>query len=141
MKEKLDPMKFYNKVEELNKQAFEEAVALLKQSDNGRFIALRCDEDDFFDATADGRVPIGVYGVGLDENDHIKIKAFVGDVGYGFDDEDFPSGWVDVTENKGLLDNSCYPAMYCFVAKHIDKAVPWEDAENVSWDSDEEFDE
>lgn len=128
-------MKFFNKVEELNKQALEEAVALLKQSEKGKFIAVRYDNGDLFDTTSAGNVPIGIYGVGLDENDHIKIKAVVTYIGEGYCEEDYPSRWVDITEEKDYsIDSSCYPAMYRFVAQYIDRAVPWEEVENATFE-------
>ncbi len=130
MEQNIDSSKFINQVTELYAQALEEAIALLKNNENGRYIAI-ADWEDEVSAVSYDDVPISIWGVGLNDEDHICVKAFVDNVGYGHTEDDFPQGWTDITVEK--INASCYPELYRFVADNIDKAMSKEDADNVEW--------
>ena len=127
----MESNKFIDKVNELYEQALEEAIALLKNSEKGRYIAIPNWEDEV-SAKSWNDVPISIWGVGLNDDMHICVKAFVDNVGYGFDDEDFPQEWTDITVEK--INASSYPELYRFVADNIDKAMSKEAADNVEWE-------
>ena len=127
---KMESKKLINQVNELYQKALEETIELLKNCSTGKYIAIPDWQDCFQTVTGDD-VPISVWAVGLNDQDHICLKAFVNNVGYGFDDEDFPEGWVDM-EKKGMCSSS-YPELYRFVSDNIDSATSKEDADKVKW--------
>ena len=127
---KMESKKFINQVNELYQKALEETIELLKNCSTGKYIAISGWQDGFQTVTGDD-VPISVWAVGLNDQDHICLKAFVDNVGYGFDDEDFPEGWVDMAK-KGMCSSS-YPELYRFVSDNIDSATSKEDADKVKW--------
>lgn len=131
MEQNIDSSKFINQVTVLYAQALEEAIALLKNCENGRYIAIPNWEDEVA-ASSWNDVPISIWGVGLNDDKHICVKAFVDNVGYGHTEDDFPQGWTDITVEK--INASCYPELYRFVADNIDKAMSKEDADNVKWE-------
>ena len=130
MEQNIDSSKFINQVNELNAQALAEAIALLKNNENGRYIAI-ADWEDEVSAVSYDDVPISIWGVGVNDEDHICVKAFVDNVGYGHSEDDFPQDWTDITVEK--INASCYPELYRFVADNIDKAMSKEDADKVEW--------
>ena len=130
MEQNIDSSKFINQVKELNAQALAEAIALLKNNENGRYIAI-ADWEDEVSAVSYDDVPISIWGVGVNDEDHICVKAFVDNVGYGHSEDDFPQDWTDITVEK--INASCYPELYRFVADNIDKAMSKEDADKVEW--------
>lgn len=107
-----------------------EAIALLKNNENGRYIAI-ADWEDEVSAVSYDDVPISIWGVGVNDEDHICVKAFVDNVGYGHTEDDFPQDWTDITVEK--INASCYPELYRFVADNIYKAMSKEDADKVEW--------
>lgn len=127
----IEPRKFLNQVEELYQQAREETIVLLKNSQSGTFIAIPNWEDEV-DTVSSNDVPIGIWAVGLNDDNHLCIKAIVLDVGYGHDEEDYPAGWVDITTDD--IQMSSYPDLYRFVAEHIAIATTKEEADKVEWD-------
>ncbi len=127
----MESSKFIKQVEALYAQALEEAIGLLKSSENGRYIAIP-DWEDEVSAVSWDDVPISIWGVGLNDEDHICVKAFVDNVGYGHTEDDFPGEWTDITEVK--INSSSYPELYRFVADNIDKTMSKEDADNVEWE-------
>lgn len=131
MEQNIDSSKFINQVTELYAAALAEAIALLKNNENGRYIAI-ADWEDEVSAVSYDDVPISIWGVGLNDEDHICVKAFVNNVGYGHTEDDFPQDWTDITVEK--INASCYPELYRFVADNIDKAMSKEDADNVEWE-------
>lgn len=130
MEKNIDSSKFVKQVEELNAQALDEAIALLKNNENGRYIAI-ADWEDEVSAVSYDDVPISIWGVGVNDEDHICVKAFVDNVGYGHSEDDFPQDWTDITVEK--INASCYPELYRFVADNIYKAMSKEDADKVEW--------
>lgn len=130
MMEKPESKKFINQVNELYQKALEETIELLKKCSTGKYIAIP-DWQDGFRTVTDDEVPISAWAVGLNDQDHICLKAFVDNVGYGFDDEDFPEGWVDMT--KVGMCSSSYPELYRFVSDNIDSATSKKDADKVKW--------
>ena len=127
----MESSKFINQVNDLYAKALEEAIALLKNSENGRYIAIPNWEDEV-GAISWNDVPISIWGVGLNDDDHICVRAFVNHVGYGYTEDDFPEGWTDITVEK--INTSSYPELYRFVADNIDKAMSKEGADNVEWE-------
>ena len=130
MEKNIDQSKFIKQVKELNAQALAEAIALLKNNENGRYIAI-ADWEDEVSAVSYDDVPISIWGVGVNDEDHICVKAFVDNVGYGHTEDDFPQDWTDITVEK--INASCYPELYRFVADNIYKAMSKEDADKVEW--------
>ncbi len=131
MEKNIDSSKFINQVTELYAAALAETIALLKNNENGRYIAIPNWEDEVA-ATSWNEVPISIWGVGLNDEDHICVKAFVDNLGYGHTEDDFPQDWTDITVEK--INSSSYPELYRFVADNIDKAMSKEDADNVEWE-------
>ena len=131
MERNIDSNKYVQQVNELCEQALAETIDLLKNSEKGRYIALANWEDEVSAVSYDD-VPISIWGVGVNDEDHICVKAFVDNVGYGHSEDDFPQDWTDITVEK--INASSYPELYRFVADNIDHAMTKEDADDVEWD-------
>lgn len=131
MERNIDSNKYVKQVNELYEQALAETIELLKNSEKGRYIALANWEDEVSAISYDD-VPISIWGVGVNDEDHICVKAFVDNVGYGHSEDDFPQDWTDITVEK--INASSYPELYRFVADNIDQAMSKEDADDVEWD-------
>lgn len=131
MERNIDSNKYVKQVNELCEQALAETIDLLKNSEKGRYIALANWEDEV-SAVSWNDVPISIWGVGVNDEDHICVKAFVDNVGYGHSEDDFPQDWTDITVEK--INASSYPELYRFVADNIDQAMSKEDADDVEWD-------
>lgn len=131
MERNIDSNKYVKQLNELCEKALAETIDLLKNSENGRYIALANWEDEVSAVSYDD-VPISIWGVGVNDEDHICVKAFVDNVGYGHSEDDFPQDWTDITVEK--INASCYPDLYRFVADNIDQAMSKEDADDVEWD-------
>ena len=69
MEKNIDSGKFINQVTELYAAALAEAIALLKNNENGRYIAIPNWEDEV-PATSWNDVPISIWGVGLNDDEH-----------------------------------------------------------------------
>ena len=72
----MESNKFINQVNELYETALAETIALLKNCENGRYIAIPNWEDEVA-ATSWNDVPISIWGVGLNDDEHICVRAFV----------------------------------------------------------------
>lgn len=131
MMEKIESKKFINQVDEIYQKALEETIELLKKCSTGKYIAIPDWEDEVNTITSND-VPINIWGVGLNDQNHICIKAFVDNVGYGYTEDDFPEDWVDITEDE--IRNWSYPHLYRFVSDNIDSATSKEDADKVEWE-------
>jgi hypothetical protein len=131
MKETIESKKFINQVDEIYQKALVETIELLKKCSKGKYIAIPNWEDEV-NTIAYEDVPINIWGVGLNDKDHICIKAFVDNVGYGHSDDDFPDDWTDITEDE--IRTWSYPHLYRFVADNIDAATDKETADNVEWE-------
>jgi hypothetical protein len=131
MEQNIESSKFIKQVDDLYATALEETIALLKNSEKGRYIAIPNWEDEVA-ATSWNDVPISIWGVGLNDDNHICVKAFVNNVGYGYSEDDFPEEWTDITVER--INTSSYPELFRFVADNIDKAMSREDADKVEWD-------
>ena len=103
----------------------------MKKCSTGKYIAIPDWEDEVNTITSND-VPINIWGVGLNDQNHICIKAFVDNVGYGYAEDDFPEDWVDITEDE--IRNWSYPHLYRFVSDNIDSATSKEDADKVEWE-------
>lgn len=131
MKEELDSQKFTKQAEELYKNALEATIELLKNNPKGRYIVIP-NWDDEVDTTSLDDVFISIYGVGLNTENHICVKAKVDYVGYGHTEEDFPKGWTGVDE----IHPSSYPDIYRFVVDNITAATDKATADAVKWDEE-----
>ena len=131
MERNIDSNKYVKQVNELYEQALAETIELLKNNEKGRYIAIANWEDEVSAISYDD-VPISIWGVGVNDEDHICVKAFVDNVGYGHSEDDFPQDWTDITVEK--INASSYPELYRFVADNIDQAMSKEDADDVEWD-------
>ena len=89
MERNIDSNKYVKQLNELCEQALAETIDLLKNSEKGRYIALANWEDEV-SAVSWNDVPISIWGVGVNDEDHICVKAFVDNVGYGHSEDDFP---------------------------------------------------
>ena len=128
MEKNIDPKKFINQADEVYQNALNATIELLKNNGTKRYVAIP-DFDDEVSAYSEDDVPIGIWGVGLNDDDHICIKAIVYNVGYGYTEDEFPTEWVDITETK--IYPTSYPDIYRFVAEHLDSALDKEAAEIV----------
>ncbi len=126
-----DSQKFLRQVEEIYQKALEAAIDLLKANGDKRYIG-KPDCEDLFDADSIDGVPLSVLGVGLNEKDHICIKAIVDDIGYGYDGSEYPKDWADITEDT--IRASAFPELYRFVSDNLDAAMDKEAVDNLAWD-------
>jgi len=124
---------FNNIVKDACEQALAASVEVLKKSTTGRFIAIP-DWEDEVSATAGNEIPISIWAVGLNEQDHLCIKAFVDNVGYGYSDDDFPQDWVDINDPDAFFSEKCYPDLYRFIVDNLDKATSQEEADKVEFE-------
>ena len=128
MNEKIDSQKFINQAEEIYQKALDATIELLKNSSKRQYVVCP-DLVDEVDTWSGDEVPIAIWGVGLNDEGHICIKAFVLDAGYGFSEEDFPEEWIDITKEE--IHKTSYPEIYRFVADNIDSAIDWTSAEEI----------
>ena len=129
---------YYNSiVKDACAQALEASIEALKNSTTGRYIAIP-DWEDEVSATAGNDIPISIWAVGLNEQDHLCIKAFVYNAGYGYSEDDFPEGWVDINDPHAYISETSYPDLYRFIVDNLDKATSQEEADKVEWEEDEE---
>lgn len=127
MNTEINPEKYVEIVNKANEEALTAAIELLKNVEGNKYIAFE-DFEDAFPATSTNEIPIGVFGVGLGEDGDICVNAMVENQGYGFAEEDFPQDWVSISELKA----DCYPYLYQFVAKNIDRTISKEEADSVA---------
>ena len=73
--EKLDGKKFINQAEALYEQALTETKELLKNNPNGAFIAIP-DYEDVILSMNSNDLGLEIWAVGVNEKDHICIKAY-----------------------------------------------------------------
>ena len=126
---------FNNIVKDACEQALTASIEVLKNSKTGRFIAIP-DWEDEVSATAGNDIPISIWAVGLNEQDHLCIKAFVDNVGYGYSDDDFPQDWVDINDPDAFFSEKSYPDLYRFIVDNLDKATSQEEADKVEFDDE-----
>lgn len=136
MKE-LDNLKFVNLVKALNKQALQEAKDLLKNNPNGAFIAIPDYEDEVLSKNMD-EYGLEIWAVGVNDQDHICIKAYENQPGDCSVEEWHDLEWVDIEDGDidHKIDETCYPDLYRFVAQNLDVATSKEEADEVVFDFD-----
>jgi len=131
----MESQKFINQANEVYQNALNATIELLKQNGGKRYIAFP-DFDDEISTFTENDVPIGIWGVGLNDDDHICVQAVVNNIGYGYTGDEFPQEeWVDITE-IGIYPTS-YPDLYRFVVEHLDSAIDKEAADKVTMDEDD----
>ena len=128
MKKNINPEKFVNQAEEVYQNALNATIELLKNNGSKQYV-VSPDLDDEVEAISWDEVPITIWGVGLNNDNHICVKAFVCNVGYGHTEDEFPEEWTDITETQ--IYASAYPDIYRFVAENLDAAIDEEAAEKV----------
>jgi hypothetical protein len=138
MRKDMDSQKFVNQAKKVYQNAIDAAAELLRNNGENRYVACP-DFEDEVSAHSLNDVPINIWGVGLNEKNHICIKASVANVGYGFVEEDFPQEWTDITEEN--IYPTAYPDLYRFVADHIDAAINQETAAGIEIDEDTDEDD
>lgn len=131
MKQELDSRKYTAQAEALYQEALEATIALLKANGENRYIAIP-DWEDEVDTASLNDVFISVWGVGLNDEDHICIKAVVHNIGYGYLETDYPQDWSDITEHE--IYKSSYPDIYRFVVDNLGAAKDKETADKVEWE-------
>lgn len=122
---------YYNSIlKDVCAQALEASIEALKNSTTGRYIAIP-DWEDEVSATAAYDTPISIWAVGLNEQDHLCIKASVDYVGYGHFADEFPEDWVDINDPDAHISETSYPDLYRFIVDNLDKATSQEEADKV----------
>ena len=124
---------FNNIVKEACDKALAESIEVLKNSKTGRFIAIP-DWEDEVSAKAGNDIPISIWAVGLNDLDHLCIKAFVDNVGYGYAEDDFPEGWVDINVPDAYFPETSFPDLYRFIVDNLDSATSQEEADKVEFE-------
>ena len=109
---KIDLKKIAEQVNDIYQKVLNETIELLKNCKNGRYIGSY--ENSCCAFTDDGKI-IKIHGVGLNDKNHICIKAHE-------IDEEGDYDWIDImSDNK--LNTWVYPELYRFVAENIDSAT------------------
>ena len=137
MKENLNSQKYTAQAKALYKEALEATIALLKANGKNRYIVMPDGNDgvNTFSEAREGDIPVCIWGVGLNDEDHICIKAVVDPEYTGFDD--YPEGWVDI---KYIL-NSSYPDIYRFVVDNLEAATDKVTADEAKWEFEDDEDD
>lgn len=136
MKE-LDSLKFIDAVKALYQQALEETKALLKNNPYGAFIAIPDYDDEVLSKNMDD-LGLEIWAVGVNEQDHICIKAYENQPGDCSVEEWHDLEWVDIEDGDidHKIDQTCYPDMYRFVVQNLEAATSQEEADEVAFDFD-----
>ena len=129
--------KFIDLAKDLYQQALKEAKEILKNNEGGSFIAIPDYEDE---ATSKNMDDLGleIWAVGVNEKDHIVIKAYEDQPGDCSVEEWHNLEWVDIED--GNIDHKIeeigYPDLYRFVVDNLDSATSQEEADEVAFDFD-----
>ena len=135
--EKLDGKKFINQAEALYEQALTETKELLKNNPNGAFIAIPDYEDEILSTNSDN-LGLEIWAVGVNEKDHICIKAYE-DQPYDCSVlEWYGLQWIDIEDGdyNYEIDKRSYPEFYRFVVSNFNVATSKEKADKVAFDFD-----
>ena len=135
--EKLDGKKFINQAEALYEQALTETKELLKNNPNGAFIAIPDYEDEILSTNSDN-LGLEIWAVGVNEKDHICIKAYE-DQPYDCSVlEWYGLQWIDIEDGdyNYEIDKGSYPEFYRFVVSNLNVATSKEEADKVAFDFD-----
>lgn len=135
--EKLDGKKFINQAEALYEQALTETKELLKNNPNGAFIAIP-DYEDVILSMNSNDLGLEIWAVGVNEKDHICIKAYE-DQPYDCSVlEWYGLQWIDIEDGdiNYEIDKRSYPDFYRFVVRNLNVATSKEEADKVAFDFD-----
>ena len=135
--EKLDGKKFINQAEALYEQALTETKELLKNNPNGAFIAIP-DYEDVILSMNSNDLGLEIWAVGVNEKDHICIKAYE-DQPYDCSVlEWYGLQWIDIEDGdiQSEIDKRSYPDFYRFVVRNLNVATSKEEADKVAFDFD-----
>lgn len=129
----MDSKKFIKQADEVYQKALTATIELLKNNGTKRYVASTDFDEriETFNHEWD-YVHIGIWAIGLNDDDHICIRALV----YDDDCGDFPEDWTDITETE-ILPTS-YPDIYRFVVEHLDSAMDKEAAEEMELEEDQD---
>lgn len=136
MSKDLNPNQYKEAVKAIYDEALQAATALLKEKGEKCYIAFsdwECETSAYSD---DGDCTVSIFGVGLNTEGKLCVAAVVDNIGYGHGPDDFPQAWTEATE----LQSDCYPNLYWFVAKNIDKTITKAEAEETAeeyWDGED----
>ena len=135
--EELDSKIFINQAEALYEQALAEAKELLKNNPNGAFIAIP-DYEDEIQSTNSDNLGLEIWAVGVNEKNHICIKAYEDQLGDCSVEEWYGLQWIDIEDGDYhyKIDKSSYPDFYRFVVSNLNAATSKEEADKVAFDFD-----
>lgn len=134
---KYNSRKFVDQVKKLYQQALKEAKEILKNNESGSFIAIPDYEDEVISKNMD-ESGLEIWAVGLNENDHIVIKAYENIPG-GCSVEDWHDlEWIDIEDGNidHMIEDICYPNLYRFVVDNLESATSQKDADEVAFNWD-----
>ena len=136
--ESLDGQKFINQAKALYAQALEEAKSLLKNNPSGSFIAIPDMEEDVLLSKNAYELGLEIWAIGVNEKDHICVKAYEDQPGDCSVEDWLNLQWVDIedgdTDHK--IDEASYPDLYRYVVDNLDKATSKEEADKECVDFD-----
>ena len=151
---------FIRQAKNLYQQALKAAVELLKNNGDRNFILIPNTENANFSGLdaldkvdtplRDFSSPIHIWAVGLCNDNELCFKAqdleIDGNwttIGYDYDGNGYrkkdgvPDGWYHIEQ----IAESSLPEIFRFVFENIDKAVTWEEAEDVKYRNEDEEDD
>lgn len=79
-----------------------------------------------------------IWAVGVNENDHIVIKAYENMPDSCEVEEWHDLQWIDIEDGNmdHKIEEVCYPNLYRFVVDNLESATSQKDADEVSFDFD-----
>ena len=129
--------KFRDLAKELYQQALKEAKETLKNNEKGSFIAIPDYEDEVISKNM-GDLGLEIWAVGVNEKDHIVIKAYENQPGDCSVEEWHDLEWIDIEDGDidHRIEEMCYPDLYRFVVDNLESATSQEEADEVAFDVD-----
>lgn len=127
--------KFTDQAKELYQQALKEAKEILKNNENGSFIAIP-DFDDEVISKDMNDFGLEIWAVGVNENDHIVIKAYE-NMSDDCDVEEWHDlEWIDIEDGNidHKIEEVCYPELYRFVVDNLESATSQKEADEVTFE-------
>ena len=118
-------------------QALKEAKEILKNNENGSFIAIPDYEDEAVSKNM-GDLGLEIWAVGVNEKDHIVIKAYEYQLGDCIVEEWHNLEWIDIEDVFWgyKIEEVGYPVIYRIVVANLDSATSQEEADRVAFDFD-----
>lgn len=129
MNRNLNPRLFMDEVVDLYEHARKEIITLLKAQGDRCYIVRRSVPLVGATVYCPEPYPIIIWGVGLDADNELCIRAYVDEERSKGLPDDFPEGWIKVNAYNIDIDAEMYPRLYYFVVKHLDKCKTREEAD------------